>query len=384
MKRRKALIALLALATVGLLAGCGGTSTTAPAPTEEVPVVAQAEGPIVAEAVIEPARWGELSFEIAGQVIEVAVQQGDAVAEGDGLVRLGTTDLERAVAQAELDLRQAQLALDQLQEPADEADVRQAEHAINQASADLQAAQLGLTAVGNSTLVNESLEDAQDAFEEAERWYQYRLEQYEQGEVSYWYVERTQEDYDDALLALDRVQQQADAQLQSAQSDVTRAYQAYQEAQDALDRLLEGPDAQELEAAQVDVQRAELALDDARGNLEDATLRAPFAGTVTRLDVEPADRVAAGQIVLVLATIDQLEARTIDLTELDVARVTAEQSATVTVDALPDVSLAGHVVRIGLQSEDYRGDVTYPVTVGLDEPAPGLRWGMTAVVEIVP
>jgi hypothetical protein len=40
------------------------------------------------------------------------------------------------------------------------------------------------------------------------------------------------------------------------------------------------------------------------------------------------------------------------------------------------------VARIGLRSEDYRGDVVYPVIVELDEDAPGLRWGMTAVVEI--
>jgi hypothetical protein len=54
----------------------------------------------------------------------------------------------------------------------------------------------------------------------------------------------------------------------------------------------------------------------------------------------------------------------------------------VTLDALPDVQLKGHVVRIGLQSVDYRGDVTYPVTVELDDAAPELRWGMTAAVEI--
>jgi hypothetical protein len=40
------------------------------------------------------------------------------------------------------------------------------------------------------------------------------------------------------------------------------------------------------------------------------------------------------------------------------------------------------VVRIEKQSEDYRGDVVYPVVVELDERVPELRWGMTAMVEI--
>jgi HlyD family secretion protein len=84
----------------------------------------------------------------------------------------------------------------------------------------------------------------------------------------------------------------------------------------------------------------------------------------------------------VLATLDQLQARTVDLTELDVARVTEGQSAVVTVDALPDVELRGHVIRIGLQSVDYRGDVTYPIYVELDDDTSELRWGMTAMVEI--
>ena len=51
-------------------------------------------------------------------------------------------------------------------------------------------------------------------------------------------------------------------------------------------------------------------------------------------------------------------------------------------DAHPGAELLGHVSRVGLQSVDYRGDVTYPVYVELDETAPGLRWGMTTLVEI--
>jgi HlyD family secretion protein len=116
--------------------------------------------------------------------------------------------------------------------------------------------------------------------------------------------------------------------------------------------------------------------------LERTVLRAPFDGAVTRIDTEVGNTVATGQVVLVLAALDELQARTIDLTELDVVRVVPNQAATVTVDALPDTPLKGHVTRIGLRDVDYRGDVTYPVIVELDETVPELRWGMTALVEI--
>ncbi len=65
-------------------------------------------------------------------------------------------------------------------------------------------------------------------------------------------------------------------------------------------------------------------------------------------------------------------------------RVREGQPAVVTVDALPDQEFAGLVRRVALQGQEYRGDVTYAVTVELTDPeqAQALRWGMTAVVEI--
>jgi HlyD family secretion protein len=400
MRKRQVLMGLLALATVGLLlfTGCGGTEATETVPADEVPVVASgADGKVVAEAVIEPARWSELRFDVVGDVAEVLVQEGDVVSEGDLLARLETTDLERAVAQAELSLSQAQvglsqaqLRLGQLQEPPDEADIRQAGHAVEQAAAALKAARLDLTAVLNSTLLNETLEDAQKVFEDRQHRYEARLEMYESGEEpDYWFVDQAQERLDDARLNLDRIRQQGNAQSQGARNAVDRARQSYQEAEDALERLLEGADPLDVEAAQkdievaqLDVEAAELSLEKASSNLENAQLVAPFAGTVVQVNVAPGDAVLSGEVALVLATLDRLQARTVDLTELDVARVHEGQEAVVTVDALSDVELQGHVTRIGLQSVDYRGDVTYPVTVELDEAAPELRWGMTAVVEI--
>ena len=396
---RNGLVGLLMPATVValLFTGCGGTEATEAVPAGEVPVVtSDADGKVVAEAVIEPDRWSELRFDIGGDVVEVLVQEGDVVAEGDLLARLETTDMERAVAQAELSLSQAQvglsqaqLRLEQLQEPPDEADIRQAEHAVDQAAATLKAAQLDLTAVLNSTLLNETLEDAQELFEDVQHKYEARLEQYERGEVTYYFVDQAQERLDGAKLNLDRIRQQGNSQSQDARNAVDRALQSYQEAEDALQRLLEGVDPldgkavqRDIEVAQLDVEAAELGLEEARSNLENAELVAPFAGTVVEVRVAPGDAAPSGEVALVLATLDRLQARTVDLTELDVARVAQGQAAVVTVDALPDVQLRGHVVRIDLRSVDYRGDVTYPVYVELDDAMPELRWGMTAVVEI--
>jgi multidrug efflux pump subunit AcrA (membrane-fusion protein) len=370
---------MLLLATV--LAGCGGAATAA---ATEVPVVSQAgEDTVVAEAVIEPAQWNDVRFDIPGIVAEVLVQEGDTVAAGDPLARLDSASLERAVAQAETALRQAEIALEQLQEPAEEADVRRAENTVAQAAAALSAAQLSLQAVQNSALLNEALEDAQQAYDDAKERYEISLARYNRGEIDYWYVDHDQQIYEDAQLALERVQQQGDAQQTAARNEVQRAVQAHQEAQDALARLQEGADVLAVESAEVAVQAAQVALDEARSNLEQATLQAPFAGTAAAVNVKVGDVVAAGQNGFVVATLDQLQARTTDLTELDVARVAVNRPATVTVDALPGQEFGGVVDEIALQAGDYRGDVVYAVTVVLNDvgDAP-LRWGMTALVEI--
>lgn len=115
---------------------------------------------------------------------------------------------------------------------------------------------------------------------------------------------------------------------------------------------------------------------------------APFDGAVIDISVEAGDTAAPGEIVVVLAALNHLQVRTTELTELDVTRVEPGQSALVTPEALPDgdkrhpLEFKGHVDRLGEQSVEYRGDVTYPVYVALEDDVSRLRWGMTSRVEI--
>jgi multidrug resistance efflux pump len=135
---------------------------------------------------------------------------------------------------------------------------------------------------------------------------------------------------------------------------------------------------------QVLVQKAEIGVETLKLTMEDAELTAPFAGTVVDVQVEVGDQVNPGQVVIVLATLGELEIHTTDLTELDVAQVAIGQPVAITVDALSDREFAGQVDEIALQGQDYRGDVVYEVTVTLDDGQESgtLRWGMTTMVEI--
>ena len=123
------------------------------------------------------------------------------------------------------------------------------------------------------------------------------------------------------------------------------------------------------------------ALDVAKANLALGTLNAPFNGAVASINVIPGELVQVDQAILTLATLNDLQIETTDLSERDIARVKIGQGVTIYIEAL-DMTITGKVIRISPISETVGGDVVYPVTIKLDDQPEGLLWGMTAEVEI--
>jgi len=376
-----------------LITGCGSPGgTAAPAETEEAPLVSQAAaGTVIAEAAIEPARSSELIFTVGGTVEEVLVAPGDEVGEGGLLARLDVDDLELAVQEAEAALASARAQLAQVkagsrpEEIAEaESQISDAQAALSQAAAqrdqitagvteaEIAAAQAELTAAqAQQRQVMEETRGAreQKTDEDARKQADYRFHAANQSVAA-------------AQARLAAAQGGAEARLRDAQSGVWLAAAQRDVAQAELALLQAGATSEQIGVSEAAVQQAEVALAAARAALDDVEIRAPFAGTVTKVDVEVGETASPGLPVIILAALDQLQALTIDLTELDVARVAVGQPVEVTVDALPDLTLEGHVAEIGLRAVDYRGDVTYPVTIALDETTPELLWGMTAMVKI--
>jgi multidrug resistance efflux pump len=127
--------------------------------------------------------------------------------------------------------------------------------------------------------------------------------------------------------------------------------------------------------------QAQAVLDVAKANLALGTLSAPFDGEIVSINIIPGELVQVDQSILTLATLNDLQIETTDLSERDIARVKIGQSVNVYIEAL-DVSIPGKVIRISPISKTVGGDVVYPVTIKLDEKPDGLLWGMTAEVEI--
>jgi HlyD family secretion protein len=85
-----------------------------------------------------------------------------------------------------------------------------------------------------------------------------------------------------------------------------------------------------------------------------------------------------------LADLAAWQIETTDLTERNIVRVRVGSQATVMFDAIPSLELRGTVSHIRPLGENKQGDITYAVTIKLDQQDPQLHWNMTATVAIEP
>jgi multidrug resistance efflux pump len=145
--------------------------------------------------------------------------------------------------------------------------------------------------------------------------------------------------------------------------------------------LLDEPTTHQIAQAEARLEQARWAVAQIEQQIQDAEVRAPFAGTVGTVHVQVGAFVSPGQPLLVLGDLSSLRVETTDLSERDVDRVQIGQTATVFVEAL-SVNVTGQVVSIAPEATTVGGDVVYQVIVALDEQPPGLRWGMSVEVEI--
>ncbi|NTW97916.1 MAG: efflux RND transporter periplasmic adaptor subunit, partial [Oscillochloris sp.] len=127
---------------------------------------------------------------------------------------------------------------------------------------------------------------------------------------------------------------------------------------------------------------AEVAVKQAQRSLDLATLTAPFAATISSIEMnigEPAE----GSAIIAIVDLSSFHID-VPIDELDIAQVQPGQRVRISLDALPGAEIGGSVSRIAPQAiRSEQGTTTYAVTVDLDKNSAGVRPGMTAVVAII-
>jgi RND family efflux transporter MFP subunit len=181
------------------------------------------------------------------------------------------------------------------------------------------------------------------------------------------------------------------AALNLAQADLRRATAAADRAQLIVTQL--PPDASpalresalaDLRLAQAEVRVAETALEAARAAFDQTEVRAPFAGTIAALDVDPGEHAVEGRPLVAVADVSGWLFETIDITELDVVRIAVGDRAAIRVAAMPERTIAGVVEQIRVRGASADGGVRFDVLIRPADHHPELRWNMSAEVRILP
>ncbi len=152
---------------------------------------------------------------------------------------------------------------------------------------------------------------------------------------------------------------------------------------------------QEFETAALEAANARATLVKAQTNLElaqermgDVTIRAPLSGTVIDKNVEigqiiqsASQNVSGGTTLFLMADLSEMEVRTL-VDETDIGKIEADQTAQVTVEAYPDRTFTGSVLKIEPRAVVEQNVTMFPVLVRLDNREGLLKPNMNAEVQI--
>jgi multidrug resistance efflux pump len=383
MKFKKFTILVPLVAAAGLILSACGNDAEPTQTTQTLPDVSDySNSSIVAEGRIMPKDSSTLFFMSGGKVDEVLVQEGDSVAKGDILARLGDRDsFEANVSAANAEVTAAQQALDELNRTSemaynqaildeitaeeayyvallawDDFDQEQYEDDLDQAKADVADAK-------------SELDDVQDEFNK----YASLEKDNADRQRTKTDLDNAQADYDEALSA----QTEIENEYRRLKSEVDLTQASWDEARRNRENREEGADKDQLALAQAQLDAAIARLRAAEAALGNLDLAAPYDGIIARLDISAGEEVNPGQVVAVLADTSEWYVETTDLTENEIVDIQENMDVFVVPDALPDLELKGSIESIADVFVEKAGDITYRVRVKLEETDPRLKWGMT-------
>jgi HlyD family secretion protein len=171
------------------------------------------------------------------------------------------------------------------------------------------------------------------------------------------------------------------AKLRSGSDAIASAKRALTEKQQAEKDVTKGADSADLRSAEINVEERQNALQTAQNELAKYTVRAPFSGIIAASDAHVGDDAGASTVIATIITTQKIAAVT--LNEVDVVKVQEGQKATLTFDALPDLTLTGKVLQVNGVGTATQGVVSYAVQIGFDTGDDKVKPGMSVSASII-
>ncbi len=368
----------------------------------------------------------------SGDVIAVSVVQGQYVTAGQMIAQLDTAEAQKSVRDAEVSLQSTQLSFDKAkQSSADLETITQNAFAdLSNAFLDFPAIVSGSADIILGSTINTRSQDNASYYKDyvGQLDYQNYLKVSGLADLATKDVKAAQSSYEEALSIYKNTDRSADSVL--AQNLLTKALsatqklaQALKSEQNLIDYLFDyqltynrpplpalvttyknnirtylgqvnnhlsslTSARNNIENVPLDIKSQELSLMQRQNALQDAKdalahyyIRAPFSGIVAKLNVKRGDSVSSGTAVATVITTQKIAQ--ISLNEVDIAKVSLGQKATLTFDAVPDLTITGSVNLIDSLGTASQGVVTYVVTIVFDTQDTRIKPGMSVSASVI-
>jgi HlyD family secretion protein len=343
-----------------------------------------------------------IAFKSPGMLIELPIDEGDTVGQGDVLARLDMRQQERQREreQAALDVAETALAQHrtsiQYLKASLEADIQSRTALLRQAQAKLDQLLAGSR--------EQEIRQAEAAVEQAKSQYALAEEEWQRAQVLYGnddistsQYDRYRSQYTGSQAALAQAEQHLllvkegprKEDIEAARAAVAQAEAALAQAEAVRLELKRKEQESETRRAQVEQARAQVALIDTI--IADGTVTAPMDGVILEKSAETGEVVAAGTTIATLGDINRPWLRGY-IRQQDQGRLKLGMRVQVRTDSYPDKVYEGRLSYIAseaeftpkqIQTEEERIKLVYRIKIEMENPQQELKLNMPASAEIL-
>ncbi|MFQ5443897.1 MAG: HlyD family secretion protein [Nitrospinales bacterium] len=333
----------------------------------------------------------EVSFKIAGRVLERLVSEGETIQKGQLIARLENADLAQEVALRKAEAQAAKAKLDELLAGSRPEEIAKAKAVLeNKRSAlnELLAGSRPEEIAAAEATVEIARADMENLKIEAERY----KDLYQKGIVS---AKQRDEAVADFEMAQGQVKQTEEMlrleKVGPRKEDIEQARADLNEAQEEYNLVKKGPREELIEKARAELNKAKAALSLAEIKLGYAELSSPLSGIVLSENIEAGEYVTPGTPIVTVGDLEDVWIRGY-VNETDLGRVKVGQKVRVTTDTYPGKTYEGLLSFIASQSEftpknvqteKERVKLVYRVKITIHNPEMELKPGMPADAEIL-
>lgn len=388
------------------------------------------ETSLTGKGTIQPLEQYNVTALVKGEILEAPFQEGDTVKKGDLLYQISTKDVENGIQSAKLDLQKAKKSYQDAKEQYDEL---QEKVSVSGYIKELSVKKGSQVQAGSviAEIYDDTSMDLEVLFPAS------KVKKSLIGKKARVYLDGLNETCSGKVIAVGSLREtttgnvlskqvtirvknpggitsntHATAKIGSLESSATGTFRAkvnekitaqntgkvatllvkkgqYIKKGSSLYRLDQKNAQDAVKSSKIDLQKAELSLENQMSQLENYQIQAPISGEVILKNKKVGDKIdssSADSSGGILATIYDLSALKFEMSidELDIRKVSVGQKVEITADAVSGKTFYGKVQKIGLNSTTNNGVTTYPVMIRIkktEELLPGMNVNGKIIIE---